>query len=201
MNTTIDQLLTNVYELEGLLLVMQRHNDEVPQLVIDRFKEKANEIAAEANVLDNFAKKADTPQPEPVPPTFVPPTEQQTVAPTPIAPTTPQVQEPVTKSGITPEPTPKPVVESKPIVKAEPTVAPKNPTSHDITSAFSINDRFLFQRELFDGDKQKYSDAIAVMQRLANIDKIKEFISDVLGLDRSDEVVKEFVRLIELSLK
>lgn len=201
MNTTIDQLLTNVYELEGLLLVMQRHNDEVPQLAIDRFKEKANQIAAEANVLDNFAKKADTPQPEPVPPTFVPPTEQQTVAPTPIAPTTPQAQEPVTKSVITPESAPKPVVESKPIVKAEPTVAPKKPTSHDITSAFSINDRFLFQRELFDGDKQKYSDAIAVMQRLANIDKIKEFISDVLGLDRNNEVVKEFVRLIELSLK
>lgn len=201
MNTTIDQLLTNVYELEGLLLVMQRHNDEVPQLVIDRFKEKANQIAAEANVLDNFAKKSDTPQPEPVPPTFVPPAEQQTVALTPIAPTTPQVQEPVTKSVITPEPTPKPVVESKPIVKAEPTVAPKKPTSHDITSAFSINDRFLFQRELFDGDKQKYSDAITVMQRLANIDKIKEFISDVLGLDRNNEVVKEFVRLIELSLK
>ena len=201
MNTTIDQLLSNVYELEGLLLVMQRHNDEVPQVVIDRFKEKANEIAAEASFLDNFAKKTDTPQSEPLPPTFVPPTEQSPVAPTPVAPSATKVQEPVEKTVVEPEPTPKPVAESKPIVKVEPPVAPKNPTSLDITSAFSINDRFLFQRELFDGDKQKYADAIAVMQRLANIDKIKDFINDVLGLDRSNEVVKEFVRLIELSFK
>lgn len=180
---TIDQLLTNVYELEGLLLVMQHHNDEVPQLVIDSFKEKANQIAAESSFLDNFAKKTDTPQPEPVPPTFVPPTEQPPVASTPI------------------EPTPKPVAESKPIVKAEPSLAPKNSPSHDITSAFSINDRFLFQRELFDGDKQKYADTIAVMQHMNNIDKIKDFINDVLGFDRNNEVVKEFVRLIELSFK
>lgn len=188
MNTTLDQLLTNVYELEGLLLVMQRHHDDVPQLVIDKFKEKAQQIAAAASVLDSSQKTDDAPQAEPEPPVFVPPVKPEPVAPAPvIAP----AQEPLKEQ----------VAEVKPIVKTEEHVAPPKPSTRDITSAFSINDRFLFQRELFYGNNEKYSDAIAVMQRLANIDKIKQFITDVLGLDPSNEVVKEFVRLIEQSLK
>ncbi|MBP5687106.1 MAG: hypothetical protein J6X22_00495 [Muribaculaceae bacterium] len=193
MNTNLDQLLTNVYELEGLLLVMQRHHDDVPQLVIDRFKEKTQQIAAAASVLDSLKKTDEAPQEEPVPPAFVPPVqpvqpEPPVVAPAPEA--TP-VQEPVVE----------PVVEAKPIVKTEVPVAPQKPATNDITAAFSINDRFLFQRELFDGNKEKYADAIALMQRMGNIDKIKEFITDVLQFDRSNEVVKEFVRLIEQSFK
>ena len=193
MNTTIDQMLTNVYELEGLLLVMQRHNDDVPQLVIDRFKEKAQQIATAASVLDSLkSQNVDAPTSH-----VAPPTQQE---PPIFVPPTPPAQEPV---ELVPDSdsNPEPVCDTKPIVKTDESFAKDSQSSHDITSAFSINDRFLFLRELFDGDKQKYDDAISVMQRLANIDKIKEFITDVLALDPSNEVVKEFVRLIEQGLK
>ena len=216
MNTTLDQLLTNVYELEGLLLVMQRHNDSIPQLVIDRFKEKAIEIAAVANVLEAHQKHEDSPQV--VPPAFVPPASEHTEVAQQVpsekpdsAPTVPATSSvvPPPASDLIVEPVPdtdkeecsKPVKDNKPIEQPKVTLNHEPSSAHDITSAFSINDRFLFQRELFDGNKQKYDDAIAVMQRLADIDKIKEFITDILGLDRSNEVVKEFVRLIELSFK
>ena len=188
MNTTLDQLLTSVYELEGLLLVMKRHHDDVPQLVIDKFKDKAQQIAAAASALDSLNSAGVTPEEELVPPAFVPPVQSEPiVAPSPVA--TPE-QEPVVE----------PVAESQPIAKTEEPVAPVEPAAHDITSAFSINDRFLFKRELFDDNKEKFDDALAVMQRLANIDKIKHFITDVLGLDPSNEVVKEFVRLIEVGI-
>ncbi|MBO4721753.1 MAG: hypothetical protein J5629_02340 [Muribaculaceae bacterium] len=188
MNTTLDQLLTNVYELEGLLLVMKRHHDDVPQLVIDKFKEKAQQIAASASVLDSLEKTGVTPEAELVPPVFVPPVKPEPAAPAPVVK---PAQEPVVES----------VAEVKPIVKTEEPVSPQEPATCDITSAFSINDRFLFQRELFDSDNEKYNDALGVMQRLGNIDKIKEFITDVLGLDFNNDVVKEFVRLIEQALK
>ncbi len=190
MNTTINQLLTNVYELEGLLLVMQRHHDNIPQLVIEKFKEKASEIAAAASIIDSIKTPAETPAPQVMPPTFVPPAQPEPA----LVAEKEEVSEPV------PEPTPIP--EPRPVVNAEGPVAPhQSQPAVDITSAFSINDRFLFQRELFDGNKEKYDDAIAVMQRLADIDKIKEFMTDVLALDRSNEVVKEFIRLIEQSFK
>lgn len=198
---TIDQLLTNVYELEGLLLVMQRHKDDIPQLVIDNFKEKAQQIAAAASVVATPAHCE--------PPIFAPSAPASTDPESSVTPPAFHVQEPV----VEPEPVvviepvpdnaphPESVSEPKPVMTREEPFAPQEPPTRDITSSFSINDRFLFQRELFNGDKQKYSDAIAEMQRLADIDKIKDFINDVLGLDRSNEVVKEFVRLIESSFK
>ena len=46
MNKGIENLLSHVYELEGLLLVMQRHSDDVPPVVVDRFKQKAQQVAS-----------------------------------------------------------------------------------------------------------------------------------------------------------
>lgn len=171
MNTTIDHLLTNVYELEGLLLVMDRHKGEVPHIVISRFKEKAQEVAEVAKSLEF--------------PTSTPPQE------------------------VVPASTPEPIPDSAP----QTTVAPSAPTEEpkvvvtppipqpakDITEAFTINDRFLFQRELFDGDKQQFDETIATLQRIGDFDKMKEHMTDVLGWDTSNEVVKEFIRLIDLS--
>ena len=53
MKNNVDTLLTHVYEIEGLLLVMQRHQQEVPQLVIDRLKEAVNQLHDEAQLIEN----------------------------------------------------------------------------------------------------------------------------------------------------
>ena len=173
MNTTIDHLLTNVYELEGLLLVMDRHKGEVPHIVISRFKEKSQEVADVAKSLEF--------------PTATPPQE---VAP-----------------ASTPEPLPDPapqatVAPSSPIEEPKVVVTPPiPPPAKDITEAFTINDRFLFQRELFDGDKERFDETIALMQKMRSIDQIQAFMADDLCWNTSVEVVKEFVRLISLSFK
>ena len=181
MNATIDQLLTNVYELEGLLLVMKRHSDDIPSVVIDRFKAKAHVVALAAN--DIGVNKGHTSTPPP-----------NTTSPLPSVPSAPleKSSQDGVAAGVGPH-----YLEAAPVLTVEKTPA----APADITQAFTINDRFLFQRELFDDDKQKFDDAIAVMQRLGNIDKIQEFMTDILGWNPSDEVVKEFVRLVDLSLK
>lgn len=210
MNTTFKQLLTNVYELEGLLLVMQRHMGDTPQLVIDRFKEKANEMAATASLLESLKNDEEEPASQTVPPVFVPPVQPDDDS-EPVASPLPQEPEPVVETIIEPEPKldskPEPEPKSEPVAETthiesvKVSVAPKESPTRDITSAFSINDRFLFQRELFDGNKEKFDDTIALMQRQPNIEKIKEFMTNVLQWDTNDEVVKEFIRLVELSFK
>ena len=199
MKNNVDTLLTHVYEIEGLLLVMQRHQQEVPQLVIDRLKEAVNQLHDEAQLIEN----------EPSPSTPV--TE---VAEQPAMPVTAQepAPEPVKKE---PAPAPEHVEAPKP-VEAEETTAPAEPQEvtaptvkaaekqhkqHDVTAAFSINDRFLFLRELFDGNSQQFNDAIGVIQRMSNIDQVQQFVTDVLQLDSSNDIVKEFIRLINLSFK
>ena len=193
MKNNVDTLLTHVYEIEGLLLVMQRHQQEVPQLVIDRLKEAVNQLHDEAQLIENESSPG------------VPVTE---VAEQPAMPVT--AQEPA------PEPVKKEPAQAPEPVEAEETTAPAEPQEatapavkaaeekheqHDVTAAFSINDRFLFLRELFDGNSQQFNDAIGVIQRMSNIDQVQQFVTDVLQLDSSNEIVKEFIRLINLSFK
>ena len=47
MKTTIDKMLTHVYELEGLLLVMKRRNGDVPQEVVERCRSVAAVLGQE----------------------------------------------------------------------------------------------------------------------------------------------------------
>ncbi len=36
---------------------------------------------------------------------------------------------------------------------------------------------------------------------MSNIDQVQQFVTDVLQLDSSNDIVKEFIRLINLSFK
>ena len=189
MNNTLDNLLTKVYDLEGLLLVMKRHHDDIPQLVIEKFKETAAEIHEVSQWLDlksmemSMAPGTHNVAPQPV-----------SAAPVHEVPKVPEIPD-------VPEVPEAPEVSQQTMPEPPPFTSDLTVKKVDITEAFSINDRFLFQRELFDGNKQKFDEAIAEMQRLADIDKIQEFMTDELGWNTADEIVQEFVRLVNISLK
>lgn len=199
MKNNVDTLLTHVYEIEGLLLVMQRHQQEVPQLVIDRLKEAVNQLHDEAQLIENESSPG-VPVIEVAEQPAMPVTAQEP-APEPIKEEPAQAPEHVEA--------PKPVEAEETTAPAEPQeatapavkAAEKKHEQHDVTAAFSINDRFLFLRELFDGNSQQFNDAIGVIQRMSNIDQVQQFVTDVLQLDSSNDIVKEFIRLINLSFK
>lgn len=193
MKNNVDTLLTHVYEIEGLLLVMQRHQQEVPQLVIDRLKEAVNQLHDEAQLIENESSPG-VPVAEVAEQPAMPVTAQEP-APEPIKEEPAQAPEPVEAEETTAPAEPQEV--TAPAVKA----AEEKHEQHDVTAAFSINDRFLFLRELFDGNSQQFNDAIGVIQRMSNIDQVQQFVTDVLQLDSSNDIVKEFIRLINLSFK
>lgn len=193
MKNNVDTLLTHVYEIEGLLLVMQRHQQEVPQLVIDRLKEAVNQLHDEAQLIENESSPG-VPVTEVAEQPAMPVTAQEP-APEPIKEEPAQAPEPVEAEETTAPAEPQEV--TAPAVKA----AEEKHEQHDVTAAFSINDRFLFLRELFDGNSQQFNDAIGVIQRMSNIDQVQQFVTDVLQLDSSNDIVKEFIRLINLSFK
>ena len=182
MNTSIDQLLTQVYELEGLLLAMRRNDNDKSQNLIENIKSKSQTVASMAQAIKMPEQEQPTPpqfkqqEPEMTPPQFHQPEELK------------KEESPVIKPDVSPD------------VKPQATATAQSSSPADITEAFSINDRFLFQRELFDGDKQQFDETIDTLQRLSDIDKMKIHMTDNLGWDTSNEVVKEFIRLIELSI-
>ncbi len=174
MNTNINNLLTTAYELEGLLLVIQRHKGDVPQEVIDRFKEKAEVMAREAKLIERQQAEEPVHSSQPV---QQPPALDEKPQP----PATKEISQP-------------PSIEQRPMSEAS--TPPPFKSKRDITAEFSINDRFLFQRELFDDDAEKFNATIAKMQDMRDLDQIQRFMTDVLEWNTGDYVVKEFVRLI-----
>ena len=74
MNSSIAKLLSQVYELEGLLLVVDKHGDETPQVVYDMMKQKAAALHNMAQLLE--IPEQPQPEPEPVIPPVQEPEEQ-----------------------------------------------------------------------------------------------------------------------------
>ena len=71
MDTLFSRLMTQVYELEGLLLVVEKHGKDTPQVVYQRIGELGREIA-------QYTQQAAVTQPaEPEPIEVMPPVEQE----------------------------------------------------------------------------------------------------------------------------
>lgn len=70
MNNNIATLLTDVYEIEGLLLVVSRHGNDTPPLVYERIKKAAHNLNEQCKMLNVEApamatEPATQPAPEP----------------------------------------------------------------------------------------------------------------------------------------
>lgn len=193
MDTKLNKLLTQVDDMEEMLQLMQRSHE----MMLGQFKVKLEDLKQQVETLKNeandvSAKPEHQPEPEselqPVPPAFV---EKEQTSPIKVA------SEPAPKPS--PEPArdaePEPMHAPEPARDAKP--APK--PVRDIMSTFTINDRFLFLRELFDGDDQRFNETIDSIQQMANMNQVENYIADVLDWDHSNEVVKEFTRLVSLS--
>ena len=172
MGTDINKLLTRVYEIEGILLVLRRKHNDVPPQLVDKLKSLASSLIVEVDELVNLSASNAT------------------------APHNSMTGDTADK---TVEIKPKTVAHAQ----SEPMVAPPpfQQAKRDILSAFTINDRFLFQRELFNGDVQAFNDVIAQLQSLSTIDQVNDFLVKKMGWNLNNEVEQDFVRLVSHSFK
>lgn len=99
MDGGIKAILSQVYELEGLLLLIDNHGKETNKLVYQLIAEKAENISQMAKILDDSEPLPEpAPMPEPEPEPEIP--EEPEPVPEPVEPE--------------PEPEPEPVLEEQP---------------------------------------------------------------------------------------
>ena len=202
MDTQIDNLLSQVYELEGLLLVIDKHGSDTPAVVYNKIKELASSTAALAQHLQPVE-----PLPEP----------QAHIEPQP---------------AFEPQPEPQPVFESRvePVdaddslpsddYDADDTWQHENgeepnevfqidyqeplrvdeklqrTLSKDLRKAFSINDHFRFRRELFSNSDTEMNDAINMVESMHSLEEAEEYFYDDLGWDKDVPEVADFMEII-----
>ncbi len=68
--------------------------------------------------------------------------------------------------------------------------------SKDIRKAFSLNDRFRFQRELFAGSADALNTAIAHIEAMRSYGNAELYFFSQLNWDRENEVVKDFMAIV-----
>lgn len=66
----------------------------------------------------------------------------------------------------------------------------------DITKAIGINDRFLYQRELFRGNKAEFDTAISAINASSSYNQAYIFLKQSYGWDETDSTVEAFLKAV-----
>ena len=67
----------------------------------------------------------------------------------------------------------------------------------DIWSAITINERFLFIRELFGNDPEKFKNTVTLLNSLESWEAAQKFIKDRFEWDKSKSVANDFMNIIK----
>ena len=68
----------------------------------------------------------------------------------------------------------------------------------DLRKAFSLNDRFLYRRELFGGNEEAMNKVITILNNKESYKESVEFLEEKLHWNFSNPTVKSFVKILEI---
>lgn len=80
-------------------------------------------------------------------------------------------------------------------------VQPINHTLLDTKRSISLNDRFLFQRELFDNNREVMNDMLTKLQSFYTYGAIEDYLKENTDWDFKDETVDKFVQMLKESFR
>jgi hypothetical protein len=66
----------------------------------------------------------------------------------------------------------------------------------DIWSAISINERFLFIRELFGNDPEGFKNTVTLLNSLSSFEAAKKFMTDRFHWDENSTVANDFLNVV-----
>lgn len=66
----------------------------------------------------------------------------------------------------------------------------------DIRTAFSINDKFRFRRELFGNSAADYDDALEVIAAMSSLDEAEDYFYNDLCWEPNNDNVKDFMEIV-----
>lgn len=182
MRPNYSELVKLAYEIEGLLTLQAQRGENAVATVDEMLAEKIamlgrsfqedtdNEIASSA--LDEEEMMAE-PQPEPV------------AEPQPEPESQPAVTETEVVEVSAPDDTALTLDEKLARQRAK-----------NLFTAFTINDKFRFRRELFRNSQEEFDDALNVISQMSTVEEAEEYAYDDLCLDPDSDDVKAFMDII-----
>lgn len=80
-------------------------------------------------------------------------------------------------------------------------VQPVNQTVQDAMRSISLNDRFLFQRELFDNNREAMTTMLSKLQSFSSLDLAKSYLERNTTWDFRDDTVDKFLQMLKESFR
>lgn len=174
---TIMRLIALNVEMEGALRVLAARNS-------DEALAMARGALAEINALmDAGYDDADAPEAEiPADAPAVEPAAEVPAQPEPVA-------EPECVTAAEPQTEP----EDSPVTVDE---MPPRRERPDLRRAFTLNDKFLFRRELFADSDAEFGDTIDLLMTMDSLDEAREYLLHDLQWDPDNTVVADFLAIV-----
>ncbi len=80
-------------------------------------------------------------------------------------------------------------------------VQPVNQTVQDAMRSISLNDRFLFQRKLFDNNREAMTTMLSKLQSFSSLDLAKSYLERNTTWDFRDDTVDKFLQMLKESFR
>lgn len=80
-------------------------------------------------------------------------------------------------------------------VMQKPGTSDDNAQSSDLRKYFTLNDRFRFKRELFNGSDADFINTIDTISAMSSVDEVTDYLS-TMGWDIKSDIVEEFLNII-----
>ncbi|MBD5308583.1 MAG: hypothetical protein HDS15_04825 [Bacteroides sp.] len=209
MTRTPEKLLSLSFEIEGLLMLIERRDDRTPADIYDLLLAKADELANGVKVLASEKLKQTTGETE--------------TAQIPAVAQAPEINEQPIAEAVTEAEEARVENEQAQIAEsveyedeadaniAEATVAPPKimemadekpeavhePEKQAEELTLTINDKFRFSRALFAGSIEELKECVQTVSTLGNMDEVKDYLINDMCMNPDDEDVAAFIELIE----
>lgn len=183
-------MLNLSYELEGLITLLINRGDAASPQIEKLIAEKAAALSAMAA----GAPVAETVAAPSCPPAYVPKEKEDEKA---------ELQETAEAAAeeqlddAEPEAPVRPVAETgiqDEKISLDEKIARESVS--DIRTAFSINDKFRFRRELFGNSAADYDDALEVIAAMSSLDEAEDYFYNDLCWEPDNDNVKDFMEIV-----
>lgn len=87
--------------------------------------------------------------------------------------------------------------EEKPVIRSVNDIIQAPPSKLDIKRSLSLNDRFYYQRELFDNDREAMNSMMIRFNAFDNYEAVERYLKEKTSWNFKDEKVKSFLELLK----
>ena len=194
MDNSLETLLKQVLELEGLLLIAVKRGDDAPSMVYDMIRQKAAAIGGMAEVKAPCNEQGIDALPDDEPDDDI--TVEFVDEPEP------EAEQPVAEPAIEPEPVAEvePELESEPDPDDQPLTldeALQRDMTKALRQAFSLNDRYRYRRELFGNSDSVMNETLNLIEAMHSFDEAEDYFYNDLQWEHDSPEVADFMVIIK----